>query len=769
MNSPIKMHKRNNIIRDGKSQVVKDFPKGYATSQQTKTEKIQNELPKPEVNAPSLPSEVEKDQKIFFSFDTSSYPPPLSTTDFFVTETKNTDPNLLRSSFYVIPAEPSIFQSINLPLTTVLQPFNSKALINEIENIKSVRCMECLAYVNIFTKIDDLGKYFKCNICNASVELKGIITKEDPILRFSTLDYLKKEEEIIYKPNFVDSEYFNYKFYKRPIFIFCIELTSSSISTGLFDSSLDSLESVLLNRDFSILYESIAIFIFGREIKNFCFENEEVAEYVITDDINTPFVSTSLLISLDSEFYDLKITKLFEVLRNLKSKDSISCLKNMLNVSCMLSCMTPGAITLIYMTHLGQIGDFSYLSNNITEMTSKFLNSSNSLFISSLEKTTDNPLIRLCFNCNGNYNFYKNLFELRKLLVKDVNEICLKQRGFNISIETRTSDSIRKSSVYANTSSETTLSVFISQMSDSDTVAFSFYIDESVKENTILYLQITVNFIDNFGIQKVRVFNHSFISSYKIATLYNNLCFDTIFCSFVKFLMNDTENLKKNLENIKNMLIKSLQFYRTSCSSQATSTQLVLPESIKLLPVLFQSLEKHKFIANEISYSDFRKIINFSVQKNLRFFYPRLFSLTDYFVEENLKKVNCLRLSSQNINSNEIYILENSLKIYIYVGRQVEKELIISLKIENLEDLNFYNFCTENGENENISEEALVLKNMIKEIKECYDKEMEVVVIKQGNGQIETEFLENMVEDKLNNVGCYGDYLCDLHFKIQKW
>jgi hypothetical protein len=128
-------------------------------------------------------------------------------------------------------------------------------------------------------------------------------------------------------------------------------------------------------------------------------------------------------------------------------------------------------------------------------------------------------------------------------------------------------------------------------------------------------------------------------------------------------------------------------------------------------------------------------------------------------MEGSLDSVRCINLSYDNIDSREVYVMENGEKIYIYVGRDVDVEVKHSL----FGDEGVYRIPVLD------TEENATLRKVVEEICDVYDHILPIYIIYQGVDSIEAEFIGNFIEDQLNGIPTYSDYLCEMHFEIQEW
>ncbi|KAJ3208910.1 COPII subunit [Dinochytrium kinnereticum] len=128
--------------------------------------------------------------------------------------------------------------------------------------------------------------------------------------------------------------------------------------------------------------------------------------------------------------------------------------------------------------------------------------------------------------------------------------------------------------------------------------------------------------------------------------------------------------------------------YRTAFSSSGQAAQLILPKNLKLLPVLILGLLKTTaFRATNLIPSDLRSFAMammyvYPTELCILAMHPRFYALhlMDQKVglpDENDKIVMppLLNLSSEKLERNGIYLLDNSTEIFVWIGRSVAPEL----------------------------------------------------------------------------------------------
>jgi protein transport protein SEC24 len=717
LSSPSIMHSRD-FLTQAMHSPSKQFPKAYENQR------------KPRMSIPDFPTEIEKDQQTFFSFDTAVQPPPLSTTNCLITETTNTDPNLLRATMYTIPTSVGVFDSMNMPFALVLTPFSYKASPAEADSELAVRCLQCQSFVNIFTKTD--SEFFYCNICNRKNPRSKSFS--DEIFKHSSIEYVSRKprraDTTGEVPNLVSQGHFKHQIVPGAIFVFGLDLTVPL----LLSQAIQSLEKTIHDEGFKFLYRKIAVLTFTDAMTILRPAEDAVSEIFLADTSALPFISPEFLFDLQDGKVMVALT---EYLRDLKPSLSSRppSLADVLTISASLSKFCCGGKTALFTNSQDKLDAQTFCR--------MLIDSKNSLSIFSLQKS---EVAKVCYGTAGQHFSYSP--EKINALDADLLGLCTAKSVFGVHVEAKVSDALHKAAFYGNTIFEHLTFQEFAQMDNNTTFGISFYVEESLRHQEKVYAQVILDYYAVDGSSRTLVLNTSFTASDRIQDVYNGISFDTLACAYVKFVASDEEGIKENTTKVERMICRGLKYYRNACCRDASNTQFVLPDSYKLMPLVFQAMLKNNSLSNRVNYNELRKIMNFTVEQNLRYFYPRLFSFTDFYMDQSLERTKSLRLSAESLSPDEIYVLENSQKIYLYIGRDVDESLKDALFTQGAEESN-------------------VLYKMVGEICTYYGYELPVVVVEERCGGAEIEFIGYLVEDRLNNIPAYSDYICELHFKVK--
>ncbi|KCZ79799.1 hypothetical protein H312_02800, partial [Anncaliia algerae PRA339] len=651
-------------------------------------------------------------------YDTSSGTPPLCTTNFSVIETLNSDPNLIRSTMYVVPKNNTMLENLGIPLSFIINPFNHKSYFNEIDD-DPVQCIQCLGYFNSYSILFEPLNGFKCNLC-------GTFNKADKSYNFVTAEYkLKKQKEYGKKKGIVNEEYFDQEDYLPPCFVFCIELSKITIATNFYYQVLDSINKILEEENF----KNVSIVIFTDEILILKNKNNLIHEENISDLTELPLNNPEILFDYRNK------NILFEYLHKLKPKNTVTSVYSLLKYLTQMGNFFVGSKIAFFTSSSKEVFETEIINNSLLN---------NRVNVNVFTIGQNDLLEKVVSFTNGKtYKFVNNTDDL----LIHLQNLWGEKSVYGVNFQVKHSDQIGKKEIYGNGEVEgTSLSVF-SHMDSKSTIGVSFFIEEEIKQEKVFF-QIILNYYKEDCQRYLLVCNLGLDVSANHVSIFNNLCFDTIFCSFTKFILNDFNAWVERKKEVCDKLIKTFSYYRKKCAQNPSPTHLHIPESLKLLPLMLQSMEKGALFTIDLKYHSFQNLLGASVLKNLRYFYPRLISFSEYFTNKSLETCENLSLTMSILDENEIYVLDNGEKIYCYFGKEVLNELKNEIK---------------GGK----SEEKEIFNNLLEEIHCEYFSVLPLIYVEE-NSLVENEFFSFFIEDKLHGQADYEEFVCELHFKVRK-
>lgn len=180
--------------------------------------------------------------------------------------------------------------------------------------------------------------------------------------------------------------------------------------------------------------------------------------------------------------------------------------------------------------------------------------------------------------------------------------------------------------------------------------------------------------------------------------------------------------MDSNPKAVKDQLISNcaniLACYRKNCASPSSMGQLILPECLKLLPLYTNCLIKSDVLSGgtdvgwvnrlpEMRFINVTHLVPLSlfplhrcddraflmnavssmdVASTVVYFYPRLFAIHDVSTSET-GLPNQIRCSIEKIRDDGVYLLENGLYLFMYIGLAVDPSWV-SCKIRLCSNLN---------------------------------------------------------------------------------
>lgn len=206
------------------------------------------------------------------------------------------------------------------------------------------------------------------------------------------------------------------------------------------------------------------------------------------------------------------------------------------------------------------------------------------------------------------------------------------------------------------------------------------------------------------------------------------------------------------------------------CASSSSSGQLILPESLKLLPLFCLGLMKLPCFRTD-SRADARavwmsRLLSLPIDRLLPAVHPRFVRVPVELAGENdVPMPERLPLSAEKLSSDSIYILENGFDLFVLVGRDVAPNTMEAvLGTPSLEAIDASSFADFPNQNNPVSD---LMRRMIANMRRLRRSYMHMRFVAKGHPH-ETLFQTALVEDRhLLSGMSYVEYLCFLHRQIQ--
>lgn len=358
----------------------------------------------------------------------------------------------------------------------------------------------------------------------------------------------------------------------------------------------------------------------------------------------------------------------------------------------------------------------------------------------------------------------------RQQFLNDLRNDIEKKIGFDAIMRVRTSTGFRATDFFGGILMNNTTDVEMAAIDCDKAVTVEFKHDDKLSEDTGALIQCAVLYTTISGQRRLRIHNLGLNCSSQLADLYKSCETDALINFFAKSAFKAVlhQPLKVIREILVNQTAHMLACYRKNCASPSAASQLILPDSMKVLPVYMNCLLKNCVLLSrpEIS-TDERAyqrqlVMTMGVADSQLFFYPQLLPIHTLDVKSTVLPA-AVRCSESRLSEEGIFLLANGLHMFLWLGVSSPPELIQGIfNVPSFAHINTdMTLLPEVGNP--YSQQLRMIMGIIQQ-KRPYS--MKLTIVKQRE-QPEMVFRQFLVEDKgLYGGSSYVDFLCCVHKEI---
>ncbi|XP_040290796.1 protein transport protein Sec24C isoform X1 [Bufo bufo] len=738
--------------------------------------------------------------------------PPLVTTSFLVKDQGNAGPRYIRCTSYNFPATSDMAKQSQVPLAAIIKPLGTllpdeapPCLVDHGET-GPIRCNRCKAYMCPYMQFIEGGRRFQCCYCSCVTEV--------PPHYFQHLDHTGKRVDCYDRPELSMGSYEftatvdyckNNKVPNPPAFIFMIDVSYNAVKSGLVALVCEELKQLIdyLPREGNMEESMIRVgFVTYNKVLHFYNVKSSLAQpqMMVVSDVADMFVPlldgflvnvnesrtviTSLLDQIPELFADTRETETVfapVIQAGLEALKAADCAGKLFVFHTTLPIAeAPGKL---------KNRDDKKLLNTDKEKT---LFQPQTTFYNNLAKDCvvqgccvdlflfPNQYIDVAtlgvvpFQTGGSiykYTFFQMETDKERFL-NDLRRDVQKDIGFDAVMRVRTSTGIRATDFLGAFHMNNTTDVELAGLDCDKTVTVEFKHDDKLNEDVGALLQCAILYTNCGGQRRLRIHNMALNCCTQLADLYRNCETDTLINYFAKFayrgvLNNPTKTVR---DSMINQCAQILACYRKNCASPSSAGQLILPECMKLLPVYLNCVLKSDVLqpGPEVTIDDrayARQLVSsMDVADSNVFFYPRLLPFSKVDPDSDSLPV-AIRTSEERLSKGEIYLLENGLNLFIWVGANVQQALIQNIfGVSSFSQIDCNVSALPVLDNP-VSNKMHAIIRMFRAQRPRY---MKLLIIKQDD-KLEMFFKHLLVEDKnLNGGASYVDFLCHMHKEIRQ-
>ncbi|XP_054838382.1 protein transport protein Sec24C isoform X2 [Eublepharis macularius] len=738
--------------------------------------------------------------------------PPLVTTNFLVKDQGNASPRYIRCTSYNIPCTSDMAKQSQVPLAAVIKPLatlpseEAPPYLVDLGELGPIRCNRCKAYMCPFMQFIEGGRRFQCCFCSCVTEV--------PSHYFQHLDHTGRRVDCYDRPELSLGSYEflatvdyckNNKFPNPPAFIFMIDVSYNAVRSGLVRLICEELKTLLdyLPREGNMEESAIRVgFVTYNKVLHFYNVKSSLAQpqmMVVSDvaDMFVPLLDGFLVnVNESRSVFTSLLDQIPEMFADTRETETVFAPVIQAGMEALKAAECAGKL-FIFHTSLPIAEAPGKLKNRddkklINTDKEKTLFQPQTSFYSNLAKECvaqgccvdlflfPNQYLDVAtlgvvpYQTGGSvykYAYFQVETDQERFL-NDLRRDVQKEVGFDAVMRVRTSTGIRATDFFGAFYMSNTTDVELAGLDCEKTITVEFKHDDKLSEDSGALLQCAVLYTSCAGQRRLRIHNLSLNCCTQLADLYRNCETDTLINFLAKFAYRGLLNnpVKTVRDTLINQCAQILACYRKNCASPSSAGQLILPECMKLLPVYLNCVLKSDVLqpGSEVTTDDrsyIRQLVTtMDVAETNVFFYPRLLPLTK--VDLNSDSLpTAIRNSEERLSKGDIYLLENGLNIFLWIGANVQQGLIQNLfGVSSFSQIS-NSMCTLPILDNPFSKRVRSIIDMFQAQRSRY---MKLMIVKQED-KLDLLFKHFLVEDKSMNGGAsYVDFLCHMHKEIRQ-
>ena len=635
----------------------------------------------------------EDELPIYNTNDTSL--PPSSNTHFIVNETHNTTPRILRCTMNRINPDPSTITNSHLMFGMVMQPFAEfNPMEKEIPKVEVpegiFRCKRCEAYINNKFKIDfnkSNKRIATCNLCSYQNELDTTNPKVKSEYFNSSIPVPELSVPTI---DFIAPNSMKHQVAFIPHYLFMIDVSNIAVEVGLPSYILNSIQSNLDSiHNGENSYVGFATFD-SKHLKFYYMDKSDDVKLAVVPDVERPFPPlprSKLYLNIGEKREEIE--KIFDRLNTNISEIQLQ--KNPIPGSASGAAISAGMQSLVgnggrvivftsntcikgfgnakpredkYLTVPDKERSLYSPSHNFfKELAERYIDERIAVDLFVIGNTQlDFPTFSQISNfTGGKASFYpintKVNNDLKQKLEKlhyDLTRILSRPNYYDVKLMFRSTIGFEVQEIIGQFGKRLGEGFKLPTMDPDFCFSYHLKIAEKLKPDTRYHFQIACLYIDNFNQRYLRMINYTVLCENDIGRLYFNVDADAMTKLIIQkeiILMTNSNLDRVNArENFQTKIINFLYFYRKKCSDKAPMQQLILPASVKFIPLFLTSLLKKAVLRKNkdgvslsLVYSQVISLLRDPVYWTIKYLYPKFYRIDD-IIEDQSHKVEDAKL-----------------------------------------------------------------------------------------------------------------------------
>uniref|UniRef100_A0A6M2F1N0 Uncharacterized protein n=1 Tax=Populus davidiana TaxID=266767 RepID=A0A6M2F1N0_9ROSI len=732
-------------------------------------------------------------------------PPPPAISDYIVTDTGNCSPRYMRCTINQIPCTVDLLSTSGMPLALLLQPLalphpsEDPVQVVDFGESGPVRCSRCKGYINPFMKFIDQGRQFICNLCgftdetprdylcNLGPDGRRRDADERPELCRGTVEFVATKEYMVRDP-------------MPAVYFFLIDVSMHAIQTGATAAACSSINQVIADLpEGPRTMVGIATFDSTIHFYNMKRALQQPLMLIVPDihDVYTP-LQTDVIVPVSEcrQHLELLLDSIPTMFQNSRIAESAfsAAIK-----AAFLAMKNTGGKLLVFQSVLPSVGigalsarEAEGRSNisagekeahkllqpadkTLKEMAIEFAEYQVCVDVFITTQTyVDIASISVIPKTTGGQVYYYYPFSAVSDPAKLYNDLrwnVTRPQGFEAVMRVRCSQGIQIQEYHGNFCKRIPTDIDLAAIDCDKTIMVTLKHDDKLQDGSECAFQCALLYTTVYGQRRIRVTNLSLPCTNNLSNLFRLADLDSQFVCFLKQAASEIPSNPPLVirDRVTNFCINILLSYRKFCATVSSSGQLILPEALKLLPLYTLALIKSTGLKLDGRIDDRSFWINYvssvSTPLAIPLVHPRMIAIHDLDSQEAIGSLipPALPLSSEYVNDNGVYLLENGQDVSIYIGNSVNPDILQKLfGISSVAEIPTQ-YVLEQYDNP-LSKK---LNDVVNEIRRQRCSFLRLKLCKKGDPS-GMSFFSYLVEDKVPaGTLSYVEFLVQVHRQIQ--
>lgn len=725
---------------------------------------------------------------------TKVLPPPVKLNHQFH-EATNCSSDIFRCTLTKIPESNSLLQKSRLPLGILIHPYRDLSNLPVISCSTIVRCRVCRTYINPFVFFVD-SKKWKCNLCYRINELPeefqydpvsktyGDPTRR-PEIRSSTIEFIAPSEYMLRPP-------------QPAVYLFVLDVSSLAQQSGYLDVVCQTIQEQLDNLPGD-----------ARAQVGFIAFNSGVHFYNIAENFNQPHEITVLEVDdvflpcPDNLLVNLKecrelINDLLQQLpkRFANEHDNQSALGAALQAAFKLMSPTGGRVS-VFQTCLPNYGPGALQSREDP-------NNRSSKDVQHLGPATD-FYKRLALDCSGqqiavdlfllnsqysdlstlsgiskfsggaihhfplfNVNKPQQVTEFQRVLTRYLT----RKIGFESVMRVRCTRGLSIHTFHGNFFVRSTDLLSLPNVNPDSGFGMQITYEESLADVKTVCFQAALLYTSSKAERRIRVHTLCLPVTESLTEVMHSADQQCIVGLLSKMAVD--RSLSSNLSDARDAFINAtvdvFSAFKIAQNLPSGSSGLVAPQNLAIFPLYILALLKQMAFRTGTSTRLDDRVYAMCQMKSLpldqliRYIYPDFYLLDPLFVDEGDKiDPPRLQLTAERLDSRSIFLLDNGVNMYIYVGSNANPSTIKNVfgknSVNEIPDVCYNLPNLETPSNESLHEFISALNE-----EKPYNATIQII---RDTSPCRNLFVQHFVDDRNENSLSYYEFLQHLRTQVK--